>query len=88
MVEKSTTWPNRGGSFFDHIIETLYNSKTSQIIMESPALKIILRAVCLAAQAVQQNLFLVMSDDIIIPQDGRKRPRPRQVIRPSYEKSP
>ena len=56
--------------------------------MESPALKIILRAVCLAAQAVQQNLFLVMSDDIIIPQDGRKRPRPRQVIRPSYEKSP
>ena len=36
--------------------------------MESPALKIILRAVCLAAQAVQQNLFLVMNDDIIIPQ--------------------
>ena len=58
--------------------------------MESPAfiLKIILRAVRLAAQAVQQNLFLVMNNDIIIPQDGRKRPRPRQVVGPSYENSP
>ena len=36
----------------------------------------------------QQNLFLVMNDDIIIPQDGRKRPRPRQVVGPSYENSP
>ena len=42
--------------------------------MESPALQIILRAIRLAAQAVQQNLFLVMNDDIIVPQDGRKRP--------------
>ena len=53
--------------------------------MKSPALKIILRAVCLAAQAVLQNLFFVMNDDIIIPLDGRKRPRPRQIVRQSYE---
>ena len=47
--------------------------------MESPAVEMILRAICLAAKAVQQNLLLVMDDDVILPQDGRKRPRPRHV---------
>ena len=68
---------NRGGSFFGHKTETLYTSYTSLIIMESPAIKMILRAVCLAAKAVQQNLLLVMDDDLIILHDGRKRLRSR-----------
>lgn len=53
--------------------------------MESPILRTIIQAACLAAHSIQQNILTLLEDEDIVL-DGRKRPR-RQAPRPDYKNS-
>lgn len=73
MVFNSTSSPNRGGRVPLHIIGTLYAYQTSQIIVESPTLRIILQTVCLAAKAMGRNFHMLSDDEDYVPLKGRKQ---------------